>query len=214
MPLLLTAARHSNQDSIMKFTLSFRAAALATVTLAAALSSAQAADLAADGSWTEFHVDAEQASTLDWLASYDDNSLAHYTFTITAGNVGSLTVLDTGFSGDRFMIRNHGITLGQETSVGVDGDPSGIAIVDFDLALADPAFSRGVYTLQAGSYDISGFLSKSLTYEVGIDKVITPLNSTTGGIALTVSAVPEPATVASLLAGLALLAMRRKSSSK
>jgi hypothetical protein len=181
------------------------------LTLAAAMSSAQAATLAADGSWTEFHVAADQepSGSLDWLASYDDNSLAHFTFTITAGNVGSLTVLDTGISGDRFMIRNHGITLGQETSVGVDGNPDleGSSVADFGLALADPAFSRGVYTLQAGSYDISGMLSYSvLSYGL-------PMNSTTGGIALTVSAVPEPATVASLLAGLALLALRRKSTS-
>lgn len=210
MPLLLTAARHSNQDSIMKFTPIFRAAALATLTLAAALSSAQAAELAADGSWTEFLVNGDQAPGLDWLVSYNDATLAHFTFTITAGSVGSLTVVDTGISGDRFMIKNHGITLGQETSVGVDGDPmlEGSSVADFELALADPAFSRGVYTLQAGSYDISGFLSRSVLLDG------SPMNVTTGGIALTVSAVPEPATVASLLAGLALLALRRKSISK
>lgn len=210
MPLLLqlTAALHSNQDSIMmKFAPIFRAAALAALTLAAALSSAQAADLAADGSWTEFHVDAlqEPSGGLDWLASYDENSLAHYTFTIEAGKVGTLTVVDTGFSGDRFIVRNHGSALGQETSVGVDLGLNGVAIVDFDAALADLNYSRAVYSLQAGSYDISGYLSKSVLQDG------SPMNSTTGGISLTVSAVPEPATVASLLAGLALLAMRRKS---
>ncbi len=191
----------------MKRFINFRAAALATLTLAAALSSAQAAELAADGSWSEFLVDGEQAPGLDWLVSYNDANPAHFTFTIATGFVGSLTVVDTGISGDRFMVRNHGISLGQETSVGVDGDPllEGSSVTDFELALADPAFSRGVYTLQAGSYDISGFLSRSVLLDGN------PLNITTGGVQLTVTAVPEPATVASLLAGLALLALRRRS---
>lgn len=188
----------------------FRAAAVGALALVGALTSAQAATLAADGSWTEFHVDSAQepSGSVDWLASYDDNSLAHYTFTITVGNVGTLTVLDTGFSGDRFIVKNNGSALGQETSLGVDLGVAGVAIVDFDAALADLNYSRGIYTLQAGSYDISGHLSKSVLQDG------SPMNSTTGGLQLTVSAVPEPTTLATLLAGLSLLtfALRRRES--
>ncbi len=201
----------TNLDSIMTSKFFFRAAAVGALTLASALGSAQAATLAADGSWTEFLVNADQAPaySLDWLVGFDDSTPAHFTFTIASGFVGSLTVLDTGLSGDRFIVKNNGLSLGEETSVGVDGDPllEGSSVTDFDLALANPAFSRGVYTLQAGSYDISGYLSRSLQLDG------SPMNVTTGGVQLTVSAVPEPTTLATLLAGLALLTLRRKSAS-
>ncbi|MCV2355216.1 PEP-CTERM sorting domain-containing protein [Paucibacter sp. B2R-40] len=187
-----------------------RAAAVGALTLASALGAAQAATLAANGSWTEFLVNVDQAPaySLDWLVGFDDASPAHFSFTIANGFVGSLTVLDTGISGDRFIVQNKGATLG-ETSVGVDGDPmlEGSSVTDFDLALAKPAFSRGVFTLEAGSYDISGYLSRSVLLDGN------PMNVTTGGIALTVaevSPVPEPATLLSLLAGLSLIAMRRR----
>ncbi|MDC8770613.1 PEP-CTERM sorting domain-containing protein [Roseateles albus] len=188
--------------------------ALSAFTLAAGLSSAHAATLAADGSWTEFLVNADltpvnSPNSLDWLLGFDDASTAHFTFTIAAGFVGSLTVLDSGISGDRFIVTNKGAALG-ETSVGVDGDPllEGSSVADFNIALANPSFSRGVYTLQAGNYDISGYLSRS------VQLAGSPMNVTTGGLQLTVSAVPEPTTLASLLAGLSLLslALRRKAS--
>ncbi|MCV2370104.1 PEP-CTERM sorting domain-containing protein [Roseateles oligotrophus] len=190
--------------------------AFSAFTLAVGLSSAQAATLAADGSWYEFLVNAEltpvnSPNSLDWLVGFDDPSPAHFTFTIDAGFVGSLTVLDTGISGDRFIVKNMGAAIG-ETSVGVDGDPllEGSSIADFNTALANPDFSRAVYTLEAGSYDISGGLS----YSVKLDG--SPMNVSTGGLQLTVaavSAVPESSTLASLLAGLSLLslALRRKS---
>lgn len=193
---------------------SFRVTTLGILTLIAALSSAHAANLAADGSWSEFHVDAAQepGGSLDWLATYEDASRAHFTFRIDQGFVGTLTVVDTGLSGDRFIARNHGIQLGLETSVGVDGDPllEGSSVDSFELALANPAFSRGVYTLEAGSYDISGYLSRSL--QLGGSQI----NATTGGLQLTTSAIPEPTTMATLLAGLALLTLtlRRKDSSQ
>ncbi|WP_310385265.1 PEP-CTERM sorting domain-containing protein [Roseateles sp.] len=189
----------------------FRAAAVGVLTLAAGLTSAQAATLAADGSWTEFLVNADvsPANSLDWLVSYNDTSLAHFSFTIAAGTTGTLTVVDTGISGDRFVVKNFSAALG-ETSVGVDGDPllEDSSIADFNSALANPNFSRGVYTLEAGSYDISGYLSRSVQLDG------SPLNVSTGGLQLTVSAVPEPTTLASLLAGLSLLslAVRRKAS--
>jgi hypothetical protein len=74
--------------------------------------------------------------------------------------------------------------------------------LDFDAALANPAYSRGVYSLPSGAYVITGALINSVI--VGGQA----LNSTVGGIKLTVSAVPEPATVLSLLTGLGLLASR------
>ena len=189
-----------------------RAAAHGVLTLAAAFSSAQAATLAADSSWTEFLVNADQgpAYSLEWLTSFEDSTPAHFSFTIASGFTGSLTVLDTGISGDRFIVKNQGVALGQETSVGVEGTPllEGSSVADFELALANSAYSRGVYTLQAGSYDISGILSSSVKLDG------SPMNVTTGGIALTVSAVPEPATLLSLLAGLSLIALRRRNAAQ
>jgi hypothetical protein len=68
--------------------------------------------------------------------------------------------------------------------------------------LANPAFSRGIYTLAAGSYSITGVM---LANADGI-------NITQGGLRLDVSPIPEAASSAMLLLGLAalgLLARRR-----
>lgn len=181
------------------------AGALASV---AFLGSAHADTLVADGNWVGFTVDGNQAPySLSWL---DDNALPlHFTFTIAAGFQGRLTVVDTGFSGDRYSVTDHAGLLGQ-TGAGVDGDVNGAIEFSPDNALANPHFSRGVFTLGAGAHDISGVMSRSLADAYG------PLNASIGAVRLEVSAVPEPATLATLLAGLSLLTvvLRRRGNPK
>ncbi|MDP0941742.1 PEP-CTERM sorting domain-containing protein, partial [Klebsiella quasipneumoniae] len=65
------------------------------------------------------------------------------------------------------------------------------------------------FILQAGNHSISGSLLQSVLVDVGAG----PLNATVGALKLEVSAVPEPATLVSLLAGLGLigLVVRRRS---
>lgn len=181
-----------------------RSTLLAAALALATLSTAQAATLPGNGSWAEFNVDANLAPySFGWV----DESGAPLSFSVSiaAGQVGTLTVVDTGFSGDRFQVYDGAALLGS-TGAAVNGDSAGAITFDQDLALANPDFSRGTFTLGAGTHVISGLMFQSTTDAFG------PLNATIGGLKLTVSPVPEPATYATLLIGLGLLlgALRRR----
>ena len=173
--------------------------------LAAALclhASAQADTLPANGQWASFDVAYDLSGHLGWIDLNSGSSLS-FSFTVPAGASAELTVVDAGFAGDAFTVLNNNLTLGVSPAV-TNGYPDSIGL-DFDAALANPAYSSVVFSLLPGSYSISGELLRSATDELG-----EPLNSTVGGIRLVVSAVPEPGTVGALLAGLGLLAALRR----
>lgn len=185
------------------------AAALAVAAAAATPALATTVALPADGSWNEFTVDASvpPGHGNGWI-DYADGSPLSFQFTIAAGHTGTLTVVDAGFAGDTFTITNGDATLGQTSAVPV-GNVEGNVEFDFDAALGNAAYSHGVFTLGAGTYDISGTLLQSVYDDLaGMD-----LDSTNGALRLTVSSVPEPSGIALSLAGLAavaLLARRRR----
>jgi hypothetical protein len=174
-----------------------RSTLLAAALALAALSVAQADTLPSDGSWAGFTVDANLAPySFGWQ---DDLGVPlSFSVTIAAGQVGTLTVVDTGFSGDRFHIYDGAQLLGS-TGTAVNGDANGAITFDADAALANTDFSRGSFTLGAGTHVISGLMFQSTTDAFG------PLNATIGGVKLTVSPVPEPASYATLLIGLGLV---------
>lgn len=169
--------------------------------LAACLSSlAQAAptlSIPTDGSWTEILMDdGLPPYTSDWVVPDDGGASyapAHYAFTIADGFKGTLTVVDTAHAGDRFVVRDNGVLLGQTGAATVDANFA-TYVGSADAALADASFSRGVFTLSAGNHVLTGALLDGGVF-----------GSTTGALKLEVSAVPEPATVFSLLAGLGLI---------
>jgi hypothetical protein len=186
------------------------AVALAAAALIAAPVHATSVAMTTDGSWNEFDVDSAVAADFGngWIDDTDGSPLS-FTFTIAPGSHGTLTIVDAGFAGDTFAITNFGAALGSTSGVR-QGTTNGTTVFDFDEALANPAYSRGVFTLQAGSYSISGSLLQSVFDSgAGVD-----LDATNGAVRLDVSAVPEPSGTALLLGGLgavALLARRRKS---
>jgi hypothetical protein len=183
----------------------------AAAAVIAAPAHASSVALAADGSWNEFDVDSMLSSDggngwIDEVYAGDDSALS-FTFTIAAGNRGTLTVVDTGFAGDTFTITNGGALLGTTSSVAM-GTSAGATVFDYDTALANPAYSNGVFILGAGTYSISGALLQSVDGD---------LDSTIGGVRLSVSAIPEPTNGALMIAGLAAvaaLARRRKSATQ
>ena len=176
-----------------------RSILIAAALALAAISPVQAAALPSDGTWAGFAVDANLGPfNFGWVDDFNNNAPLSFSFTIAAGQVGTLTVVDTGFSGDRFNVYNGAALLGS-TGAAVNGDAAGAITFDYDTALANADFSRGTFTLGAGSHVISGVMFESTTDAFG------PLNATIGGIKLTVSPVPEPATYATLLIGLGLL---------
>lgn len=74
-----------------------------------------------------------------------------------------------------------------------------------DAALADATFSRGSFTLGAGTHSITGTLAVSARDDAG-----AAIDATVG--ALRIAPVPEPATTSLMLAGVAAmaLALRRR----
>jgi hypothetical protein len=116
----------------------------AALALAAALP-AHAVALAADGQWTPFDVDelTSASAGLEWIDIADGSPLG-FEFTIDAGFVGTLTVVDAGFAGDRFEVFNGAVSLGG-TSAATASYPDSLGL-DFDAALADADYSRGTNT--------------------------------------------------------------------
>lgn len=196
------------------------AAVLAVTSLA---SQATTISLAADGQWNAFDVaelDSLSGGT-EWIEAHNSldpgyGSALNFSFTINTGSVGTLTVVDAAYAGDTFWVFNGAALLGATSSVapGVYAflpDDTPVTPVnagyDFDAALQDPAFSRGVFTLAAGTYSISGLLAQSVSFEDG-----TPLNATAGALKLSVSAVPEPSgwALAAAALGFAVFVTRRR----
>ncbi|MBW8722940.1 MAG: hypothetical protein JF626_14110, partial [Polaromonas sp.] len=136
------------------------AAAIAAAMIAPAAHATTVA-LPGDASWAEFDVDASIAHDFGngWIDTNDGSAL-NFTFTVAPGMHGVLTVVDAGFAGDTFTVIDSGSVLGSTSSVPA-GQPVGATIVDFDDALANPAYSRGVFTLAPGNYSISGSLLQS-----------------------------------------------------
>ena len=177
--------------------------ALAFVFAVATAAPARAADIAleADGAWRPFAVDSLLASPAMPLGWIDDAGMPlAFTFSIGAGQNATLTVVDAAIAGDTFTVTNFGSALGTTSSVPAGSFEASTDIgLDYDAALADPSFSRGVFTLAPGSYRIGGSLLQSVTLG-GL-----PLDATAGALRLglaPVAAIPEPETAAMLLAGL------------
>lgn len=166
--------------------------------------SAGAAVLPPDAQWATFDVAYDLSGTLGWIDIETGDALS-FSFTVPADFVGTLTVVDGGFAGDRFTVTNGAGVLG-DTSAAVNSYPASV-VLDFDAALADPDYSRAVFALGAGTYSISGSLLQSALGPDGIE-----LDTTVGGIRLALSPVPEMPAAALLAAGLAVLATLRRRS--
>lgn len=187
------------------------AAALAIVSVA---SHSATVDLAADGQWHPFVVDRYSAVSggLEWIsADYsldpDFGSALSFTFTIGAGEVGQLTVVDASFAGDTYQVFNQGALIGATSAVPqLDIGTAPDVGYDYDAALLNSAFSRGVYTLGAGTYQITGALQQALLVP-DENNVLVPSTSAAGAVRLTVSAVPEPSALSMALAAVGLIWM-------
>lgn len=195
---------------------------LATLTAASLAAQATSVPLAADGQWHTFGVDSFAAVSggTEWIDNADTNAPGYgtpldFSFTIAAGFVGQLTVVDAAMAGDVFQVLKGGHLLGATNGVPVQQYGSAPDIGDdFDAALLNTAFSRGVFTLGAGTHHISGVLVQSLMLDDGLGG-FSPINATVGAVKLSVSAVPEPSSTDLALAALGVvwLVSRRRGTS-
>jgi hypothetical protein len=185
----------------------FVAGAMIAAIAAPAFATDIAITQAGHGQWMQFNVSDFDAVSrgVEWIDFNDSNapgfgSPLSFTFTVGAGFMGQLTVVDGSFAGDTFKITNFGALLGNTSPVPLaDYASAADTGYDFDAALTNASFSRSVFSLGAGSYKIGGMLDQSIGFEGA------PLNATVGALRLTVSPVPEPATYALMLAGLGML---------
>jgi hypothetical protein len=174
-----------------------RALAIAALGLAASFGAHATTvnlDGASFGRWQAFDVDdfaAQSANPLSWIDTSSDFS--ELTFRITLAAPAYLRVVDSGFAGDIFRVFDNGLALGITSAAGTSAAAFGSSQEQLDLAFADSAFSRGEWLLSAGDHTITGVLAATSS----------PFNATVGG--LMVTAVPEPDSLALLLAGLLLI---------
>jgi hypothetical protein len=128
----------------------------------------------------------------------DVGSIGNPTFQFTLAQAGELKVTDAFQSGDRFEVYNFATLLGLTSVPGSSGDQIGS---DADAAFIDPRWSSGIFSLAAGTYDIS------------VETIVSPFGG--GGAYLRVDtvaqSVPEPFTViGTLIGGTAALRMKKK----
>lgn len=158
-----------------------------------------------DGSWYAFTVDAlsAQSGGVEWIDSDYDLSggagdFKALSFTFTVADKAILKLVDIYGAGDTY---NLAITSASGTSAYTSSSVTARDLNDavlpfnasFDGAFADGAnFSQLTLTLGAGTYTVTGSLLQSVT-DGGL-----ALNSTAGG--LSVTAVPEPTSLALVLA--------------
>ena len=94
-------------------------AAAGKLSLAALCAAVQAATLAADGQWAGFAVDPNLPPySSNWIDA--DHAPMSFSFTVSEGFQGMLTVVDSVYSGDRFTVTDNGQVL-RITGGAVDG---------------------------------------------------------------------------------------------
>jgi len=196
--------------SVMMFAVraSFIAAALAAASFGA---QASMVNLVADGQWHTFSVaeDISTAGATAWINNDDAagplGSALSFSFTVAAGQVGTLSVTDAYTQGAVYQVFSNGASLGLTSSVPVATDILGNA--NPEVAFLSSDYSHAVFTFNEGSYTVTGALVQAVQFEGAA------FNYDGGAVKLDLAAapaVPEPSSYALLLAGMGLVAAVRR----
>lgn len=171
-------------------------ATLAVALSAAIVSHAQATTIdVTDSGWHTFDVSRDLSGGTGWIDINDGSALD---FTITLASATLVTVVDGGFSGDRYQVFDNGSLLGL-TSSAPNSYPTSLGL-NFDAALASGTYSTASFLLAAGTHDLTGLLALS-----ALDDANQPLDSSVGGLRL--EPVPLPGAALLFLSGSGLLSV-------
>jgi hypothetical protein len=133
--------------------------ALTALFLTASVAHATTTAIGPGDGWHEFDVDdfSSNSGGLEWI---DFNNGSELKFSVTLVKAAILTVVDAAFAGDAFKVFDKGVAIGVTPTV-PSSYPNSNGL-DFDGALADPAYSHATFLLAAGDHLISGLLSTSI----------------------------------------------------
>lgn len=187
-------------------------ASFIAVALAAASFGAQATlvTLVDDDQWHTFSVaeDVSTAGATAWIdngdASGPQGSALSFSFTVAAGQTGTLSVTDAFTQGAVYQVFSNGSSIGLTSSVPVATDFLGSANPEDAFVSSD--YSHAVFTFNEGSYTVTGALVQAVQFEGAA------FNYDGGAVKLDLAAaaVPEPSSYALVLAGLGLVALARR----
>lgn len=191
-------------------------ASFLALALAAASFGAQASliNLSADGQWHTFSVaeDVSTAGATAWIdngdASGPQGSALSFSFTIAAGQIGTLSVTDAYAQGAVYQVFSNGASLGLTSSVPVAIDLLGSANPEDAFVSSD--YSHAVFTFSEGSYTVTG----ALVQAVQLDNAAFNFDGGALKLDVAAAAVPEPSSHALVLAGLGLVAAVRRGTAR
>src|SRR5262249_46552571 len=124
-----------------------------------------------DNAWHSFDVNSTLSASggNEWIDIGDDGSALDFTFTLAAPT--RVTIVDGGFSGDRFEVFDNGTSLGV-TSSAPNSYPNSV-VLDFDAALASGTYSTATFFLAAGQHDLTGLRTQAALDDAGHEIVGT-----------------------------------------
>jgi hypothetical protein len=137
-------------------------------------------NLTVDGGFYRFGVDAIGTEVTARPADFGLLASNGGPFFFQLFTQGTLSIWDFQLNSEQFRVTINGIFIGLTSDTGcvVAGDPGCVTENDPFAALLNPAFSRGIYNLSAGSYEVSVITERGTNLPgsgaIGVESSVVP----------------------------------------